>query len=228
MTAGRVGGEPGRVGGEPGPVVLEAGGPGAVRIRTATGADRRVIDEICRRTGDAGGDARGSGIDLDELVARYVDPYLELEPALAVVGETAAGEVVGYALGTVDTATFARRWRGGAPADSHAAHVGGGAAAERERWAEELMVPEIAEYPSHLHIDLLPEAQGRGLGRRLIEEVVRRLTAAGSSGVHLGVDPRNAGALTFYPRVGFTEVRRDPEVVVFVRGLTPPRAPTVT
>ena len=31
------------------------------------------------------------------------------------------------------------------------------------------------EYPAHLHIDLLPETQGQGLGRRLIETLVDAL-----------------------------------------------------
>ena len=60
-------------------------------------------------------------------------------------------------------------------------------------------------YPSHLHIDLLPEAQGQGFGRRLIERLIGQLDERGSSGVHLGVSKANHRAIAFYRHVGFVE-----------------------
>jgi GNAT superfamily N-acetyltransferase len=59
-------------------------------------------------------------------------------------------------------------------------------------------------YPAHLHIDLLPELQGQGFGRRLIETLDDALARAGVSGVHLEASAANTGAVAFYPRVGFT------------------------
>lgn len=190
--------------------------------------DRAAVFDICVRTGDAGRDARAAASAVDGavdgaaevavagLLDRYAAPYLELEPEFALVAEL-DGVVVGYALGALDTRGFADRfeaWRGNG--------AGGGDSlndVERREHAESLRSPESVAYPSHLHIDLLPAAQGRGAGRLLIEELVTRLAAAGSTGVHLGVDPRNIGALAFYPRVGFTEVRRSPDAVVFTRRL---------
>ncbi|QJU54646.1 GNAT family N-acetyltransferase [Herbiconiux sp. KACC 21604] len=193
----------------------------AVQIRTASAAggfgtatgtaDRDAIAHICIATGDAGTDARAGGFDtaaLDALVARYATPYLDLEPAFAVVAEV-DGRVVGYALGALDTAEFAAGFE---QLDDLALTPG-----ERREHAAGLLVAQAAGFPSHLHIDLLPEAQGHGLGRRLIEELLARLAAAGSPGVHLGVDPRNSGALAFYPRVGF--VRADGAEPIFTRRL---------
>jgi RimJ/RimL family protein N-acetyltransferase len=37
--------------------------------------------------------------------------------------------------------------------------------------------------------------------------------------VHLGVDPRNAAAIAFYERLGFTRWGSDPDVVTLVRRL---------
>ena len=69
--------------------------------------------------------------------------------------------------------------------------------------------PEPYEaYPSHLHIDLLPRAQGRGLGRRMLEEVMDTLARRGSPGAHLGVSTLNRRALGFYQRLGFRELVR--------------------
>ncbi len=70
-------------------------------------------------------------------------------------------------------------------------------------------MPEPYEaYPSHLHIDLLARAQGRGYGRRMMEEVMDRLRQDGSPGAHLGVSMMNVRALGFYRRLGFQELLR--------------------
>ena len=36
------------------------------------------------------------------------------------------------------------------------------------------IVAEVADYPAHLHIDLLPELQGQGFGRALIRRLLAR------------------------------------------------------
>ncbi len=49
-------------------------------------------------------------------------------------------------------------------------------------------------YPSHLHIDLLPRLQGRGIGRQLIGLWLATVKSLGSTGRILGVGPANTGA----------------------------------
>jgi ribosomal protein S18 acetylase RimI-like enzyme len=61
----------------------------------------------------------------------------------------------------------------------------------------------VAAHPAHLHIDLLPSAQGRGLGRELIEWLCEELAGRDIPGVHLGVSADNTGAIVFYERLGF-------------------------
>jgi ribosomal protein S18 acetylase RimI-like enzyme len=69
--------------------------------------------------------------------------------------------------------------------------------------------PEPYEaYPSHMHIDLLDRAQGRGFGRRMMEAGMDSLRRRGSPGVHLGVSVRNEPALEFYRKLGFGELIR--------------------
>lgn len=63
-----------------------------------------------------------------------------------------------------------------------------------------------ARFPSHLHIDLLPRLQARGLGRRLISTFVAALRDQGSPGVHLHVTRANQRAVEFYRHVGFTDL----------------------
>ncbi len=66
---------------------------------------------------------------------------------------------------------------------------------------------EIAvQYPSHLHINLLPGYQGKRLGDKLVTRLEEQLKSNGSSGIHLGVAENNTGAVRFYKRQGFNEV----------------------
>ena len=59
-----------------------------------------------------------------------------------------------------------------------------------------------------MHIDLLARAQGRGYGRRMIEQVMDNLRQRGSPGAHLGVSMMNTPAFGFYQRLSFRELIR--------------------
>jgi ribosomal protein S18 acetylase RimI-like enzyme len=67
----------------------------------------------------------------------------------------------------------------------------------------------LDRFPSHLHIDLLPDVQGRGWGRRLMATLFDALAADGSPGVHWGVSAQNHRALGFYRHLGFEELSGD-------------------
>ena len=67
----------------------------------------------------------------------------------------------------------------------------------------------LDRYPAHLHVDLLPVAQGGGNGRRLLETLFDALRADGAPGVHLGVARANVGAVGFYHHLGFEELDGD-------------------
>lgn len=58
-------------------------------------------------------------------------------------------------------------------------------------------------YPAHMHIDILPDYQGSGLGTRMTETLLNNLKADGISGIMLTVDTVNTGAIRFYKRLGF-------------------------
>ena len=75
----------------------------------------------------------------------------------------------------------------------------------------------LPDYPSHLHIDILPRQQA---GRRLIETLFDAFAAKGSPGVHLFVGARNDRAIAFYRRIGLTEFSREPWSIAMCRTLT--------
>lgn len=71
---------------------------------------------------------------------------------------------------------------------------------------ERMIVPELAGYPAHLHIDLLPEFQRRGYGRELMGRFLAVLAGRGVAAVHLGMVTANTAARAFYDRMGFREL----------------------
>jgi ribosomal protein S18 acetylase RimI-like enzyme len=58
-------------------------------------------------------------------------------------------------------------------------------------------------------IYVVPERRRGGLGRRLLDEVVRVAKQAGAGAVHLGVYPENEPAVALYRAAGFTKIPRD-------------------
>lgn len=75
----------------------------------------------------------------------------------------------------------------------------------------------LAEYPAHMHINLLPHVQASGWGRRMIAAELAALKAHGVAGVHLGVTPANEPAKGFYRHLGFDDISRDGRVIFGLR-----------
>jgi GNAT superfamily N-acetyltransferase len=93
----------------------------------------------------------------------------------------------------------------------------------RQIFAAALPPVDLDRFPAHCHIDLLPRAQGRGLGRALMARLIAALAAKGVPGLHLGAAARNTHALGFYHRLGFTALPAAPEAgaIFMTRDLSP-------
>jgi glucokinase len=194
-------------------------------VRQATMADRAAALRVCLLTGNAGADASSSYVnDADALGKRWVAPYLELEPGFAfVLEECATREVVGYCLAACDTPTFSSRMQAEYLPTLRASHPNPRAAAKPEAaWtAEEHVYAELHDhttgappagvdmslFPSHLHIDLKPSAQGKRQGCRLMAAQLGALRRAGSPGVYLQMHETNVRARRFYEKLGFIELK---------------------
>jgi ribosomal protein S18 acetylase RimI-like enzyme len=59
------------------------------------------------------------------------------------------------------------------------------------------------DYPAHLHIDILPDYQSKGIGSKLIKAFCDQLKENNVRGVMLIVGSENDGARRFYERNGF-------------------------
>jgi ribosomal protein S18 acetylase RimI-like enzyme len=176
-------------------------------VRAYRPGDLDAVYDICVRTADGGSGAVGV-YSSDRLLGDiFAAPYVTHEPQHAHVLDDGRGRAVGYILGTADTAEFVewyrREWLPARPyppserdEDMLAAH----------HRPERMLVPELAAYPAHLHIDLLPDWQGKGWGRELMAAFLAGLAEAGVRAVHLGMLSTNVSARAFYDRLGFHEI----------------------
>jgi ribosomal protein S18 acetylase RimI-like enzyme len=187
-------------------------------IRPPQPGDEPGAYHVCLKTGDYGKNGEPFYRDDPDALGRiFVGPYLAFEPEFALILQDPAG-VCGYALAALDSHSFydrfEREWRpklcAQFPAPSSDPRLWTRAEQVHHGYHHpEYYCPEPYEdYPSHLHIDLLPRAQGRGLGRTMMFQLLDVLKQRGSRGVHLGVSIHNPDALGFYRHLGFRELAR--------------------
>lgn len=190
--------------------------PSSIRpsaIRPFRPSDLDAVSDICVRTALGGGDSRELYPDLELMPSIFAAPYVHLDPDLAFVVDDGS-RAVGYIVGTADTASFVDRYRSewlpGLTA-RYPAPVGPPETPSEEmidlmHRPERMVVPALAAYPAHLHIDLLPSHQRSGYGRRLMETFLAALHTRGVGAVHLGMVTSNTRARAFYDRLGFHEI----------------------
>ena len=199
-------------------------------IRPARPEDRAAAYAVCLQTGDSGQDATALFPDDPEALGNlFVGPYLSFEPKLAFLLEDAEG-VCGYVLGALDSAQFYRRMIEEWLPPLQAAHPE--PTGDRANWSEAEKIyyefhhpnfhfpPTFAPFPSHLHIDLLPRAQGQGQGRRMMDRLIQALREQNSPGAHLALSALNERAYQFYRKLGFHELERvqEPDLEVIYMG----------
>jgi len=192
-----------------------------ILIRESVRSDLEGVSEVCCRCGYGGDDIADSGSFRDRrlfsmLFSRY---YLlhELRTCFVAVPSDDPQRVIGYVLGCPDTARYDRlfrrtmipriaaraflvtlwryprtfaellRWQRGNP------------------WLEANPAGDL--FPAHLHIDILPEFQRRGIGRGLLETLEARFRGLGAGGIHLVTSNYHRKALPFYAKQGYRVIR---------------------
>ena len=192
-----------------------------MRVRPARLDDLPAVYAICDELGMV---AEAQPRTRELLGHVYAGPYIVAPATRSVVVVDELG-VAGYLLCATDTAAFTAwcesSWWPGLRADYPRAAVGR-AVADQEV-VDLIHAPPTAssgvaaEYPAHLHIDMLPRVRGRGLGSRLIRDLLVDLSHRGIPGVHLDVASDNARAIALYSRLGFAELERGPDSVFMGR-----------
>jgi ribosomal protein S18 acetylase RimI-like enzyme len=182
-------------------------------VRAAASADEAALAAICVATGDAA--YRSVAPDL--IADIWLRPYLRFAMPWCRVAEDDAG-VAGYIVAADDTQAFASRTEAAWWPALRRQHPLPDPADERPRaqlvrrlHAGVLVdLDFLPDYPAHLHINLLPRAQGIGLGQRLMASLLAALRDARVGGVHLGVSAQNTRAIAFYEQQGFVPLEQHP------------------
>jgi GNAT superfamily N-acetyltransferase len=193
-----------------------------VALRPYRASDLEALYDICLRTGDSGQDASALHHDPQALGHLYAAPYGVLEPENVFVAEDEHG-VGGYVVGTFDTRGFeARLEREWWPAlRTHYANVSDAelTAADCQRIAM-IRSPGanpadiVAQYPAHIHMNLLPRLRGQRVGTGLLQLWVDQAKEAGVKGIHLGANTANTGGVAFWSR-NFEQLRIEGRSVWF-------------
>jgi ribosomal protein S18 acetylase RimI-like enzyme len=175
----------------------------------------RDIINICYRTGFYGGDLSRKKIFGDKklFAMRFVLHYTRFQPEYCFVYKT-DGNVVGYIVGTDNTKKqeidfletmypkirrrmyLFTRWY-----SFNSFHRMKGFLMSDSEPEEDDTIAEM--YPAHLHMNVLPGFQSRGIGQQLLNAFIAAMRNKGIPGIHLGTSSANTKAVPFYEKNKF-------------------------
>ncbi len=178
-------------------------------VRPYRPSDLPALYDICLKTADNGADGTHLYSDPRLVGDIFAAPYAALEPGHAFVAEDAEG-VAGYILGAPDTRAFEARLQAQWWPDLRERYADTAEVPSwqrtREQWDAYYIhhppqnpQPVVDAAPAHLHIDLLPRLQGKGVGKQLMDRFL--LSVGGRA--HLGCQALNTRAQRFYEVYGF-------------------------
>ena len=191
------------------------------QIRNYHITDLSSLYRICLLTGHNGDDASPFLKDPELVGHLFAAPYAIFEPELCFIllkDYTPSG----YVLGTQNSIKFyeqcEKNWypelriRYPMPPKNNVSLESNFI---RYLHQNHFAIEGLEDYPAHLHIDILPVAQSKGYGRKLIEVFLNRLQYQGIKGVHLIVGKKNQNAIGFYKQIGFNEIKKLGDSLVF-------------
>ncbi|MBT4636308.1 MAG: GNAT family N-acetyltransferase [Candidatus Marinimicrobia bacterium] len=189
-------------------------------IRPYRQNDHDAVYDICLKTGNSGRGAEHLYDDPMLLGHLYAGPYITIEPNTAFILDNGQ-KPCGYILGAKESKSFYKKMLNDWLIPLREKYKK--PTSEENEWSKDEQIihqifhPEtprvFPKYPSHLHIDLLPIAQGKGLGNNMMDHFMKYLIKQGSTGVHLGLGIKNKRAFYFYKKYGMTELERDDDTI---------------
>jgi ribosomal protein S18 acetylase RimI-like enzyme len=180
-------------------------------IRPFESRDVDALYAISLATGHLGDDAARLYKDPKLMGHLYAGAYAALEPVLVL---SDGNGVAGFAVGVLDTVTWERRlqrewW------PQLRQHYPNPSATPQVEWTPDERRAHLIHHPretplevahgfaAHLHMNLLPRAQGIGQGTQLLDRWLRLSKSLGGRAVHVGANRGNHRAVAFWRRRGF-------------------------
>lgn len=203
--------------------MMQPGAASEILVREYTSQDERAVEDITYRTGFNGLDLTGRGYFDDRRLffLIFISYYTRYEPQHCFVAEdTHTRAVVGFVVGTEDTHAQERAFQKMLPWKvlprvclvtllryprtmrtlARLARMG------QEIQRRSQPAHWLAEYPAHLHINVLPEYHSQGIGGQLIRRFEAHMRERRVKGVHLQTSNYNRKAIPFYQKMGFSIV----------------------
>ena len=189
-------------------------------IRSYNSADKDHVYNICLQTGESGKDATHLFTDPLVLGHIYAGPYIEYEPQSVFILNDENG-LCGYIMGTMNSNAFYDwMYKDWFPAIRNNYNQPTGEPSKwnrTEKTVNVLFQPMskklFKDYPAHLHIDLLPRAQGQGQGKLMMDHYISHLKKNNIKGVHLELSITNKRAFSFYRKYGMDELEQDDDSI---------------
>jgi len=192
-----------------------------ITIRPFQSNDEAAIREITYRTGFHGEDLSGRNYfdDRQLFFLIFIYYYTRFEQDHCFVAETRdnPSTVIGFICGSPDskkhTGKFKKEipWRVGLRVLTYTSWryprtIGTLIGLNYQRQALlnlNYTKQTFSEYPGHLHINVLPEFQGLGIGSSLIKAFEADMQEMEVRGIHLTTSNKNFKAVPFYKKMGF-------------------------
>ena len=130
-------------------------------------------------------------------LALYCDPYIDKEICLILKNDL--DEVCGYILCAKDLKAYEKNAYPYYLTLKELDEV----KAERFPTSNREMERFYPEYPAHIHIDILEEYTGNGVGSKLMQALFEVLKEEKVPGICVLVDTNNKRAVRFYEKMGF-------------------------
>ena len=188
-------------------------------LRPVTPHDIDALYAISLATADRGGDASHLYQDPKMVGEIYSAPYATLVPELCFVAEDDEG-VAGYVCGALDTPAFERQLESDwwPPLRQRYPEPSGKSKTWTVHQRRCFMIhypsptPEaiVADYPAHLHMNLLPRLQGQGVGTALLNTWIDAAKKGGASAAHVNTGPANPKGMAFWRAREFVPVLETP------------------
>ncbi len=186
-----------------------------ITVRPYCKIDFRFVQDICMATSPLADEDNPTNRAL--MCAMYCDYYMDNEPEFCFVAVDDDDTPVGYILCAADLDTYNEQMDVNYLPLIRKLNGGEYFRFSAERKLDQRYIKQ--GYTAHMHIDILPEFQGQGVGTKLLAALQTKLTESFVEGLYLVCGIKNSDARAFYEKRGFEDIDYITGAVVYGKKL---------